>query len=161
MTVIAWDGQVLAADKQMSTVGFCTTVTKIFRVPGIDGEYLVGLAGSAGLAMCVMAWVRDGRVCKDFPKADRNDESVHVLCITPQGKIDLYQNSGHPIRIEDPTFAMGAGQDFAAAALYMGADAKHAVQVACALSCDCGGGIDCLPYRPIREAPAVHASPCY
>lgn len=129
----------------MSSAGFCSTVTKIFRVPADDGkEYLIGMAGDAGLAAKSIAWVKEGRSADKFPVSSDKDACLHILVIEPDRKICVYQNTGHPIHIEDRFFVMGAGADFAAAALYLGADSKHAIQVACALSCHCGNGLDCL-----------------
>jgi hypothetical protein len=40
--------------------------------------------------------------------------------------------------------AFGSGRDYAEAAMFLGCDAKRAVEVACQFQTDCGNGIDTL-----------------
>jgi len=49
-----------------------------------------------------------------------------------------------PSPIVDPYFAVGSGQQFATAAMYMGATAEEAVKVAMALDPNTGGDIQTL-----------------
>lgn len=140
MTVIAWDGKTLAADKQNTSCGTAGTVTKIFRVPG----GIVGFTGNQGHAVALLAWFRDGRDPDKWPKKP-GDTSASAIYITPAG-ICLYsgEDGPHAARSEDKRDAWGAGYAYALAAMHLGHNAREAVQVACALDINCGMGIDTL-----------------
>jgi hypothetical protein len=142
MTVIAWDGKTLAADKQSASNGYATRATKIHRVPG----GIVGFSGGATHAAELLEWFRDGRVSYKFPRRSLDDASAcGALFISDEGVIHQYSaDSACPEIIEEPFHARGAGRDFALAALYLGHDARKAVEVACALDVNCGCGIDAL-----------------
>lgn len=141
LTVIAFDGKTLAADKQCTAAGHASTVTKIFKVPG----GMVGFMGNGGHAAALLNWFRDGRDPDKWPKKD-GDDSAGVIFISDDGK--LYGYSGddgpHAIEYEDAFTAWGAGRDYALAAMYLGKNAREAVEVACALDTTCGMGIDTL-----------------
>lgn len=140
MTVIAWDGKTLAADKQSTSSGYATTVTKVFRVAG----GLVGLMGNAGHASALLGWFHDGRDPDKWPKA--HGESAGALFIDQSGKALGYSGDDgpHSFAIESKFTAFGCGRDYALAAMYLGKSAAEAVQVACALDVNCGCGIDTL-----------------
>ncbi len=142
MTVIAWDGTTLAADKASTVAGHAKTVTKIYRIP--DG--LVGFSGSAAGAMALLEWFRNGRVPSDYPKLLQADDNTaaNALFIDSAGKQHLYSSGPEPEQIEDKFGAMGAGRDYALAAMYLGHSAHRAVEIACALDVFCGKGIDTL-----------------
>lgn len=141
MTVIAWDGTTLAADKQCTLYGCPSTVTKIFRVP--DG--LLGLMGSEPHARAILAWFQNG-MSGAYPHPFDNDveHRGEAILITPQREIRKFYLGPHYAIQEDKCGAWGGGGDFAAAALYLGETARRAVEVACALHVNCGMGIDTL-----------------
>lgn len=140
MTVIAWDGKTLAADKQSTCVGKASKVTKIFRVAG--GR--VAFAGNAMNARELLEWFRAGRPMDAWPKA-RGDDVADALFICDDGVALGYSGlSPHPEVYEDTFLAMGCGRDYALAAMHLGHDARKAVEVACALDVNCGLGIDAL-----------------
>jgi ATP-dependent protease HslVU (ClpYQ) peptidase subunit len=141
MTVIAWDGHTLAADKRMGFGCEFTTVTKIYKV---NGE-LIGWAGESALGRAMIAWYRDGAEPKDFPAAQRDISRVgSLIVIRKNGAIWHFAAEPYPCEVEDKTYTIGSGSAFAAAALYLGRCARGAVEVACALDMNCGNGIDTL-----------------
>ena len=141
MTVIAWDGTTLAADKQATICGNPYPVTKIYRVPG----GLVAFSGGGSHAMELLEWFRAGCVIDKYPKARSEDGSAGALFITSTGEIKLYSDtSPYTETIEQRYYARGAGRDYALAAMYLGKTAREAVEVACALEINCGMGIDTL-----------------
>lgn len=141
MTIIAWDGKTLAADKRVNFGGMLLTTTKIRRI----GNMLVGYAGNADFGEQMLAWIREGMDPEKFPEGQRNkDDWSGVIAISPGGYIRRYERTPYPIVFEDPFVAIGSGRDFAMAAMHLGHDARKAVEVACALNADCGGGIDVL-----------------
>jgi hypothetical protein len=146
MTVIAWDGKTLAADKRGCQSGFVYSVTKIFRVK----NRLVGFSGDAGRIGEFLAWLKAGAHPKTYPKNDYDskDESyVWMLVIRADGTIEKYETSGYPIIVEEPFFATGGGRDYAIAAMHLGFDARRAVEVACRFDEGSGNGIDILTFK--------------
>jgi ATP-dependent protease HslVU (ClpYQ) peptidase subunit len=141
MTVIAWDGETLAADKQSTGGGFASTVTKIFRVPG----GLVGFTGNGSHAQALLAWFRAGCDVEKWPKKG-GDDSAGAFFVSACGELRGYSGDDGPhyIVYEDRHLAFGAGRDYALAAMYLGKSAREAVEVACALDNTCGMGIDAL-----------------
>lgn len=141
MTVIAWDGKTLASDKAATCVGYRSTVTKIYRVPG----GLVGLSGDGDRALELLAWFRAGRDIATWPRESQNkDDRGSVVFIDESGRCLGYDKTPYPQHNEQAFCAMGSGRDYALAAMYLGFDARKAVEVACALDNGCGCGIDTL-----------------
>lgn len=143
MTVIAWDGKTLAADKRACLGTAIGVTTKIHRVD----DYLVGIAGDASYGRTMLAWLQDGRKPDKFPasQADR-DKFARVMAIWPGGEVWIYEDTPHPFRLEGRYAAIGSGRDFAMAAMHLGHDAERAVLVACALDSNCGNGVDRLHF---------------
>lgn len=146
MTVIAWDGRTLAADKQNTCHGYASAVTKVYLVPG--GR--VGFAGNAYHAMELLAWFNAGRPADAWPApADRNDCADALFVDDERSELWLYcGQSAYGQRLEDTYTAMGCGRDYALAALHLGKTAREAVDVACALDVRCGCGVDVLELQP-------------
>lgn len=142
MTVIAWDGKTMAADRQGELCCTKTLRTKIRRI----GPDLVGCAGHATTSEAVCHWLEAGANHCEFPKPN-GDERCDVLVAGPSG-LRLYQNSPHAMRLENKFFAIGCGGDAAMAAMYLGFDAATAVSVACEVCTGCGGGLDTLELAP-------------
>lgn len=140
MTVIVWDGKTLAADKRGSSHGYGYTVTKVHRLR--DGG-LVALSGDGDSAMALLVWLNAARNPALYPP-EQKDNDTCAFVVEPDGRTVSYGKSPYPQVIEDRTYAMGHGRDFALAAMHMGADARKAVEVACALDFFCGNGIDAL-----------------
>ena len=142
MTVIAWDGKTLAADKQSTCAGYGTTVTKIHRTEA----GIVGFAGSASHARALIAWFNSGAALDRWPASRETSNWADSLLIMPNGEVREYAGSGggHYELVEDAFTAMGGGRDYALAAMYLGHSAEKAVQVACELDITCGKGIDTL-----------------
>lgn len=136
MTVIAWDGHTLAADKQSNFGDSVLTTTKIERI----GELLVGAAGHTGQCRAARAWVRNGRKADEFKGLD----DVHLLVIEPDGRTLLYDESPHPIVLADRCVAIGSAMGEAMVAMACGKCAREAVELAIRFNTSCGNGVDTL-----------------
>lgn len=139
MTVIAFDGRILAADRMIVDGYAKQSGTKIHRV---NGE-LFGYSGCMSTGMARMEWVRAGMDPATYPKVPE-DEFGRLLRIAADGQIMLYTVNGFPMRYESRFYAIGSGSDFALAAMFLGHSAERAVYVASELSSECGMGIDTL-----------------
>lgn len=140
MTVIAFDGKTLAADKMSCSHGYGYTVTKIHRLR--DGG-IAAFSGDGDSAMALLAWLDAARNPATYPEQQRdNDTSAFV--VQPDGSRWSYGKTPYPQRIECQLYAMGHGRDFALAAMHCGKTAREAVELACALDVFCGNGIDTM-----------------
>jgi hypothetical protein len=142
MTVIAWDGKTLAADKLASRYGTCLTTTKIWRV----GDILVGGAGPMDAIAEMKHWIISGRDPLKFPCCQKYEERATIVVIERCAIIE-YNRSPHYTVYEDPFYAIGTGREFAIAALACGKTAEQAVEIACQYDADCGNGIDTLKWE--------------
>lgn len=140
MTVIAWDGRTLAADKMSCSAGYGYTVTKVYR---LTSGGMAAFAGDGDHAMALLAWLDSGRALADYPKAQESSDTS-ALVVEVDGSVWSWGKTPHPQRVECRFYAMGHGRDFALAAMHLGHDARKAVEVACALDAFCGNGIDAL-----------------
>jgi hypothetical protein len=141
MTVVAWDGRTLAADRMANCNGHPRSVTKVFR---LDPFRLVAVTGISHKAHEILEWLRDPNREQDkFPRGD----DAHVYVVYRDGTAECYEGGPIPVPIVERQFAAGAGRDYALAALYLGYDARRAVEVACALDIYCGNGIDTLSFE--------------
>ena len=161
MTVIAWDGHKLAADKRATTEdGLIRTVTKITEVVWRHGDgnevcFLVGVAGDGGVGMELLSWFQDGADPEAFPmKADEGNATL--VAISQEFGVQTWVSSPVPIYFEDDQLAWGTGRDFAIAAMNLGMDAIAAVDFACQHNAFCGGGIDVLTLVPDPISKTVH-----
>lgn len=143
MTVIAWDGKTMAADKRALNGTLIMTTTKIFRV----GDAICASAGETDKCEEMLAWFRAGAKPQEFPPGQRSDDWSGLLVVRP-GEILKYERTPYPVRIEDKFTAIGCGRDFALAAMHLGHDARTAVEVAIALDSGCGNGIDTMELEP-------------
>lgn len=141
MTVVAWDGHVLAADRQVTQAGLRRSGTKLACV----GALRLGCVGSAAYGAALQAWVRAGRKVTDWPKpASHDDADDGTLIVIEEGKVLVYEGQPHPFVIEDTFAAFGSGRDYAMAAMALGQDAQQAVELACRFENGCGMGVDVL-----------------
>lgn len=145
MTVIAWDGKTLAADKRTEERVLWRTTTKIRRT---SNGYLLASAGDADIGRAVLAWFENGADPDLYPpQAKTENNAGEMLAIAPDGTVLLFQRTPYGIEIADSTIALGIGRDAAMAAMYLGCDAKKAVEVASAVCVGCGNGIDTLELK--------------
>lgn len=142
MTVIAWDGKTLAADKRMTAGGMISTVRKLDRV----GDCLVGYCGSGMRIGEFRAWLLAGRDPATYPP-NPDEDSLFMLVVHRSGLIERFERRPYPLVIEDAMHAEGSGRDFAVAAMHLGCTAEQAVAVACLFAPSCGNGIDTLTFE--------------
>ena len=128
MSVIAWDGKTLAADKRACLGTLIATTTKIFKACGA----LVAYSGDACFGEEMLAWFKDGSDPLKFPPLQRDkDDWSGLLVVWDSGEIWKYERSPYPLKFPKQLFAIGSGRDFALAAMYLGKAAEEAVEVAC------------------------------
>jgi hypothetical protein len=141
MSVIAFDGVTLAADKRGSGGTLILTTTKIFRINGC----LVGYTGELVFGEQMLAWFKAGENIADFPPSQRDkDDWALLLIVRPDCKLQLYERTPYPVTYEDKLFSVGSGAPYALAAMHCGRTAAEAVALTCLLDSSCGNGVDTL-----------------
>jgi hypothetical protein len=144
MTVIAWDGRTLAADKRMLSGRTVGSTTKIFRI----GAELVGFAGTPAGGQEMMRWYEDGAFKEKFPEKNRDpDRCITMVVIRKDGSIWEFQNSPDPFKHDDPFYAWGCGDEAALVAMACGKTAFEAVEMAARFNSGCGNGVDTLALK--------------
>lgn len=142
MTVIAFDGKSLAADKRATNQGLIRTVTKVRRIR----DCLCAGAGEFSLVEEMYAWFAEGANQEDLPAFQSTSaDYVGLLVITPVGQILKYERSAYPMDFtESGIFAIGSGRDHAMMAMHLGKSAEEAVLLTAELDSTCGNGVDVL-----------------
>jgi len=140
MTVIAWDGKTLAADRQSQCGDGIIAVTKIFRV----ANCLVGITGDLTTGLEMKEWLRNTDPAL-FRQEWRNpDAGAGMLVIYPDGTAWKYESSPTPFPLEGPFAAAGSGASHALVAMDCGSTARQAVLLVQRYINSCGMGCDLL-----------------
>lgn len=139
MTVIAWDGRILAADRQATNCGMKFAATKLHRMK--DGS-VAAASGDASGGIIMRQWYDDGADLTKYPECQKSDGWARLVIAKPDGTVWYYESQPAAILSEQVPQAWGSGRDFAVGAMMAGADAEKAVEITARVSVDCGLGID-------------------
>lgn len=146
MTVVAWDGHTMAADRKASTGAAPYEVTKLFRFTDSAGHICIaGVAGCLRTGLAQIEWLRSGKQ-GEYPQSKDDEDYSTMLAATllPTGETRVlrYESKLPAIPLEGRWCVAGSGGAEAGALLESGASAVEAAKVACRLDQDCGLGID-------------------
>lgn len=143
MTVIAWDGRTLAADKMACCGDTATTCTKIRRVD----DKVFAWCGGLGEGLALVEWYLAGADKDKYPAFQKTDDWSRLIVASDSGVV-FYEKVPEPQPCEDAYGAWGSGREVALGALAMGADARRAVEVASKHVHSCGLGVDAFELVP-------------
>jgi len=138
MSVIVYDGQTMASDRQGCCGDTIRTAKKLFRQSNGD---IVGFTGGLGAGMVMVKWHEDGADPDKWPKCNEDDGWVHFVVASKNG-VYFYEKYPCPIPVVDPFSAWGNGREVALGALAMGADAVTAVEITSRFITGVGNGCD-------------------
>lgn len=140
MTVVAWDGKTLAADKMFMRGDTVGSVLKIWVYEDMAfacyGDLTLGIQ------------MRDHLLHeKPWPKPE--EKCFAGLVVLDKNGIVFYESGSSPAPIHptDSFCAWGVGREAALGAMEMGADAVKAVEVASKWVSGCGRGVDSFTVR--------------
>lgn len=141
MTVIAWDGEVLAADRQTThTSGIRRLLCKAWKTEHKTmGPILFATCGSAMEGEMVREWLRGG------PKPE-NLVDMNAIVINRKGHVFELGERLVFLRLHNRKHALGSGAKVALAVMEMKGSAIKAVEVANKLIEGCGGGVDVVRF---------------
>ena len=137
MSIIAYDGKTLAADRQGTCADLAATHTKIKKIP--SGEVLAW-TGEEEQGLCLALWYEAGSPVDKWPKFQEGDDWTRLIVASKEG-VFTYEQVPKKVCVEDPFMAWGSGRDFAMGAMAMGADAEKAVLIANKHNIYCGKGV--------------------
>jgi hypothetical protein len=141
MTVIAWDGKTLAADRLMCNGYSKQETTKISRY----GRELLGVCGNLSAGRETLDWYQAGALPDKYPTSNRGENSgASLVVVKPDGRVLKYESSPSAFEVEGKFAAFGCGDEAALVALSLGCSAKEAVEITCRFNSSCGGGVDVL-----------------
>lgn len=145
MSVIAWDGKTVAADRQATEAGIKTFCKKlhVFRKTGD----IIGSVGDYDTSIALENWYKSGADPKKFPK--HKSDGSKLIVFKRSGEVIEYEGTSHPHSLKGKFFAWGSGGDIAIGAMAMGATASQAVRVTCTHHVECGMGV--TAYRIVRK----------
>lgn len=140
MSVIAWDGKYLAADKQSTCGNVRGVTTKIRR---LDNGDIVGWTGKLEHGLLLSEWYANGARRDEWPEFQSEEDWCRLIVSNPAGVFE-YEQKPVAQRVEDSFMAWGDGRSIALGALAMGASAAQAVEIANRFSIYCGCGVDVM-----------------
>lgn len=143
MTVIAWDGRYLAADRRGCRGDRRSIPLQKIRVltPGSD---VFGFCGTSALGQPWERWLMADPETRGLAPA-KDECTVNVIRIIVAGDVFAYEydSLGGMIVIPDgEAFALGSGLEYAFGAMAHGATAIEAVATASRYDLGCGDGCD-------------------
>ena len=143
MSVIAWDGKTLAADRMAVYDSIIIKTKKLITLP--TGE-VFAWAGVVENALAVVKWYQDGQCEPEWPKCQEQDDFASVILLKDK---KLYEYEQAPILQPVLSFprAWGSGAKFALGAMAAGADAIKAVKITSTLCNQVGLGIDSVSVK--------------
>lgn len=142
MTVIAWDGTNIAADRQGEAGNRRFEVSKLFPQP--DGRVLAG-SGAFTTVTLMVRWIANGADVESCP-TPLPDLEACVIEVRPDRSASIYESgcaTGFDLPVGQP-HTLGVGGNFATAAMHLGKSAADACRVAIDLCPGCGIGIDSI-----------------
>ena len=145
MSIVAWDGKTLAADKQATNNGMRHLTTKLKRGRSLR---VFAYTGDQDSAEGMLQWFEDGADAAKFPAYQNDKERWARLIVASEGGLVIYERTPHPILVDDAFMAWGAGRDYAMGAMACGKTAREAVEIAMRFDTSCGLGIDEIVCKP-------------
>ena len=140
MSVIAWDGRTVAADRQVTEGDIPHLCRKIFRLRGGD---IVAFVGDMRHGLELVAWFKAGGHVRAYPKARKSDSATLIVFQTG-GHVFEFDGGPQKMPVPDKFMAWGSGKGPALGAMAMGADARRALKIASRYNSACGMGVTVL-----------------
>ena len=141
MSIIAWDGKQIAADRQVVAGEI---VQRGFKIKKLKNGEIVGWTGNHAAGLLLVQWYENGADLDDWPEFQSSEDWSHIIICRSSG---LYYTDSLPcwFKTKEKFTAFGSGRDVALGAMAAGASAKKAVEITNALCTSCGLGVDSFP----------------
>lgn len=139
MSVIAWDGKVVASDRQSTAGSMAVMAKKIWR---LDSGGVIAIAGHLERGLLRVRWYRSGAKPELWPRFEGETELTMV--VFERGHAWEFEQEPVAIPVRAKKMAWGSGTDFAMGAMEAGADAAKAVRIASKYDIYSGLGVNVL-----------------
>lgn len=146
MSVIAWDGKTIAADKRAVSEGLQRTTTKLY----IHNNSVLGFVGSQAHGLALVDWYKNGADVTKYPEFQKTEDWTRLI-VAEYCMCKTYEQTPYPLTVEDTRSAWGSGRDYALGAMYAGKNAEEAVRVASFYDINCGNGITIFNLKDLAE----------
>ena len=144
MTVIVWDGENLATDRQATDGSHKWETDKAWYVGRGDSIYIVSGVGLLKNIIELREWFKRGENLDEFPlKSVQYGQLVtqQLLVVNQDKGLFVYEDSPHPVCRGFEPCAFGEGKEYAYGALGMEATSVEAINIANSYSLHCGKGV--------------------
>jgi len=146
MSVVAWDGTVLAADRMRVSGDISHEGGKSRQM---EGGTILAWVGELSKGLAAAKWYERGANPDFYPESQKDGEEATLIVVTADAVV-VYESTPEPIVILAEYMAWGSGSHLAIGAMSMGSGAIAAVRVAMRHSPYCGYGVD--HYRRVKES---------
>lgn len=142
MTCVAVRAGIMAADTQSTFSNMKSIVPKLARFP----DMIIGGAGTVTDRNVLIEWYVQGANRSDPPRFTVYGEKpdVNLLVLYRDGTVRYVDHWLNNREIKEAFFAIGSGCEAAMGAMYMGADARRAVEIAALVDVNTGGPIETM-----------------
>ena len=144
MTVIVWDGENLATDRQATDGSHKWETDKAWYITRGDSIYIVSGVGLLKNIIELREWFKRGENLDEFPLLGTNRGQLvtqQLLVVSKDKGLFVYEDSPHPVCRGFEPCAFGEGKEYAYGALAMEATSVEAINIANSYSLHCGKGI--------------------
>lgn len=143
MSIVAWDGKTIAADRQGSAGDLRFRTSKIWTLNNGD---IVAFTGAIENGMAVAQWYENGADTAAWPASQKGEDWSRLIVVS-HGKVFVFEQLPIKQAVLDRMAAWGSGRDFALGAMAMGATAEQAVKIASRFASSCGLGVQAFRVR--------------
>lgn len=133
MSILVWDGKLLASDSHANDGVTSFPLEKIWRT---DKNELIGGVGGVNDVNYMREWWLAGARVSEFPKVTSQNE---FIVISKDRGVIRYKDRPLALLHGHTKCAFGTGRQFAYGALFAGASAEFAVRAAIKYDPSCGG----------------------
>lgn len=128
MTTIAYDGQKLCSDSQVTSGDTIISMRqkKIYKIYNHKIYKAFGFSGQIKDWPPFLKWIKDGMNENKYKSMDHGS----VMAITHKNKIHIYSGDLPFEKINEKQYAIGSGRDFALAVMHQGGSAVNAIEAA-------------------------------
>jgi hypothetical protein len=153
VTVIAYDGRYVAADRRVTTdSGMIGVSCKL----DIHEQQVLTTCGPSDHGEALVIWFKDGKNPAAFPFPKHGEREAYLYVFGKDQPVMCFQTWPAPVLFAMREFAAGTGGDVARTALHLGRDAREAVRLANELNCYCGGGVDYIDLHELATTGKAH-----
>lgn len=136
MSVIAWDGNHIVSDNQVTDGSVPKKIQKLFRIQRNKIPHGVGYVGNASEGQELVHWWRQGADPDEMP----NYPETSLIVATATFCYCYDEGSPIPFKVHESYAAFGSGGTYADSALALGKSAREAVLHAIKNDVYCGLG---------------------